>query len=159
MGNLCAGLVFGGGDTFLGWKEESPGYLQRGQDLAETFAQLPVPGLKRSHTSWGGGGGDTAFQPGDCFCFGLFCAPDFLENILEKGGKKRRLSQRTETARESLVGAGCCKQHNLSPPFVDLAYHPSVGTATARNHPLPVPSEGRERGTVTLLTLPALRPL
>lgn len=56
MGNLCAGLVFGGGDTFLGWKEESPGYLQRGQDLAETFAQLPVPGLKRSHTSWGGEG-------------------------------------------------------------------------------------------------------
>lgn len=92
---------------------------------------------------------------GDCFCFGLFCAPGFLENIFEKGGKKRRLSQRTETARESLVEAGCCKQHNLSPPFVDLAYHPSVGTAIARNHPLPVPSEGRERGTVPVLTLPA----
>lgn len=151
---------FWGWDTFLGWKEESPGYLQRGQDLAETFAQLPVSGLKRSHASCGGvGKRDTAFQPGDCFCFGLFCAPDFLENILEKGGKKRRLSQRTETARESLVGAGCCKQHNLSPPFVDLAYHPSVGTAAARNHPLPVPSEGRERGTVTVLTPPALRPL
>lgn len=100
------------------------------------------------------------YLPRDCFCFGLFHVPGSLEDIFEKGGKKRRLSQRTETARgsswwepEAANGTICHPRLLLLHAILQLAL-PLPATTPAL-----FPSEGRERGSVTELTLPTPQPL